>query len=92
MRPCRVNFCELGTKDLLNGYIYICADMHTFVYVTLWPGIFTTSFAEGVYRFCIQKTKRDCLQGGIQTLAVNDMPQTCGYNAVLKCVSVGTQS
>lgn len=52
---------------------------------------FTISFAEGVYRFCIQKIKRNCLQEDTQTLSVTDMPQSCGDNAVLKCVLVGTQ-
>lgn len=49
----------------------------------------TISFVEGVYRICIQKIKRDCLQEDIQTLAETDMPQSCGDNAVLKCVLVG---
>lgn len=66
--------------------------MYRFVNVTFWPGILTISFAERVYRICIQKIKRECLQEYIQTLAETDMPQSYGDNAVLKCVLVGTQS
>lgn len=69
--------------------------MQTYVDLCVWhydQAFLTISFVEGVYRICIQKIKRDCLQEDIQTLAETDMPQSCGDNAVLKCVLVGTQS
>lgn len=66
--------------------------MCRFVCVIMCPGTLDISFAEGVYRFCVQKITMNCLEEDIQTLTESDMPQSCDDNVVLKCVLVGTQS
>lgn len=81
----------LNINSILETKQSTCRCVHVCICDTVTRH-FSCLFCEGVYRFCIQKTKRDCLQEGIQTLAVNDMPQSYGDNAVLKCVPVGTQN